>query len=78
MISIQSIYGKDFSQKVMLDNFNLISLNLKTLDNENGFFVNTIDSSFINLKTIEKIKNNKEQYLKILVNFLSNAKEIYS
>ena len=54
----------------MHDNFNLISLkikdNLKTLDNENGFFVNTISSSFINLKTIEELENNKEQYLKIL------------
>ena len=82
MISIQSIYGKDFSQKVMHDNFNLISLkikdNLKTLDNENGFFVNTISSSFNNLKTIEELENNKEQYLKILVNFLENSKEIYS
>lgn len=82
MISIQSTYGKDFSQKVMHNNFNLISLkikdNLRTLDNENRFFVNTISSSFTNLRNIQEIENNKETYLRILVNFLDNAKEVYS
>ena len=64
MIYIQSIYGKEFSQKIMHDNFNLISTkikdNLKTLDITNSFFINTVSSSFLDLKNFEKkpiIKN---------------------
>ena len=82
MIYIQSIYGKEFSQKIMNDNFNLISTkikdNLKTLDITNTFFINTVTSSFLDLKNFEEIANNKELYLKVLVNFLENNEDIYS
>ena len=82
MIYIQSIYGKEFSQKIMHDNFNLISTkikdNLKTLDITNTFFINTVTSSFLDLKNFEEIANNKELYLKVLVNFLENNEDIYS
>ena len=57
----------------MNDNFNLISTkikdNLKTLDITNTFFINTVTSSFLDLKNFEEIANNKELYLKVLVNF---------
>ena len=82
MIYIQSIYGKEFSQKIMHDNFNLISTkikdNLKTLDITNTFFINTVTSSFLDLKNFEEIANNKELYLKVLVNFLENNEDVYS
>jgi diguanylate cyclase (GGDEF)-like protein len=82
MIYIQSIYGKEFSQKIMHDNFNLISTkikdNLKTLDITNTFFINTVTSSFLDLKNFEEIANNKELYLKVLVNFLQNNDDVYS
>ncbi len=82
MIYIQSIYGKEFSQKIMHDNFNLISTkikdNLKTLDITNSFFINTVSSSFLDLKNFEEIANNKELYLKVLVNFLQNNDDVYS
>ena len=82
MLYIQSIYGKEFSQKIMHDNFNLISTkikdNLKTLDITNSFFINTVSSSFLDLKNFEEIANNKELYLKVLVNFLQNNDDVYS
>ena len=82
VIYIQSIYGKEFSQKIMHDNFNLISTkikdNLKTLDITNTFFINTVTSSFLDLKNFEEIANNKELYLKVLVNFLENNEDVYS
>ncbi len=82
MIYIQAIYGKEFSQKIMNNNFNLISSkvkdNLKTLDKVNGFVIDAISSSFYDIQSIEDIEKDKDKYIKILVNILKNNEELYA
>lgn len=82
MIYIQAIYGKDFSRKMSNDNFNLISSkvknDLKTLDKINGFFVDTISSSFIEIKSIEDINKNERLYIEVLTKILEKNKELYA
>jgi len=82
MIYMQTNYGKNFSQKIMNTNFKLISSNieenLESLDTINGFFVDTISSTFVNLDNIEEIKQDKQKYLKILTDILQKNKELYA
>ncbi|RXK11956.1 hypothetical protein CP965_12320 [Halarcobacter mediterraneus] len=82
MIYIQATYGKEFSQRVMNNNFNLISSkvkdNLKTLDKVNGFVIDAISSSFSDVQSIEDIEKDKDKYIKILVNILKNNEELYA
>ena len=82
MIYIQAIYGKEFSQRVMNNNFNLISSkvkdNLKTLDKVNGFVIDAISSSFYHIQSIEDIEKDKDKYINILINILKNNEELYA
>ena len=82
MIYIQSIYGKEFSQKVMNNNFNIISSkinsDLKTLDKVNSFFIDTLSNSFSKIDSIKDIDKEKEVFIKTLTNILNKNEELYS